>query len=150
MTNSIVFHARKSQEENTPIFTVRFSAEKDFEKGETLFCVVSKPHPGLESYCKKAGNKLTTDRLYCLKNEFKTGHRQIINIMNGEKEIQKFLPHGTTKILNYYAERAKRFFKLENPKMVIRGTKINWQEKDYGALAVKTPVILITQLNALN
>jgi len=143
---SIVFHARKSQEEKTPMFTVRFGAEKDFEGGETLFCVVSKPHPGLEAYCKKTGNQITTDRLTCLGSEFKTGRREVITIPQEEKELREFLPRGTTRTLNFYADRAKKFFKLENPKVVIRGTRLTWEPRKFGAQASKTPVILVTRL----
>jgi hypothetical protein len=144
---SIVFHARKSQDEKTPIFTIRFGAEKSFDNGETLFCVVSKPHPGLEAYCKKTGNQITTDRLSCLGSEFKNGRREVISLPVGEKELRDFLPRGTTKSLSFYADRARRFFKLDNPKVVIRGTRLTWEPKEYGAQASKTPVILVTRLS---
>ncbi len=145
---SIVFHARKSAKDKTPVFTVRFGMEKELGAEGTLLCVISKPHPYLETYCKKTGNSITEARLNCLNQEFAAGTRETI-ITSDLKHIKNFLPRGVTKVLGFYANRARKFFQLEDPKIVIRGTKLLWERKDIGIQAHKTPVILMTKLESL-
>lgn len=147
--NSIVFHARKSKEDKTPLFTVRFAAEQQFgANASTLLCTVSKPHPFLETYSKKTGNKMTQDRMEKLEKEVGT----VPTISTSSKtELAKYLPRGVVKMIPFYADRARRFFKLENPRLVVRGTKVSWiKTDDYRNMAEKRTILVSTQLDSIS
>ena len=139
---SIVFHAKRKVSDIVPKFTVRFAKQEN-----ELYCVVSKPYPDLESYSKKKGNVLTLNRMNCLKEK---DINEVVIVKN-KRELSNFLPNGIASILHFYADRAARYFKLNNPILVIRGTKIAWTNKDsYRSLAVKKSVLVKTSLLAIS
>jgi len=143
--DTIVFHARKSKEDKTPKFTIRFGHEKQLgEESSNLLCGVSKPHPRLEAYSKKTGNELTEKRLIKMAEDLETS--KTVAIKN-KKELARILPNGTASIVHFYADRARRYFQIENPKLIIRGHEIEWVRTDFGARADKKAVIAVTTID---
>ena len=136
---SIVFHAKKYKDSQDPYFTVRFGMEKAFGEDNQMYCVISKPHPYLESYCKKTGYAITDARLSTLVDELESKH---ICPISSIKDLAKFLPHGTANTLSYYVEKAKRYFKVDNPEIIIRGTKVVWTRSEKGSKANKETILL--------
>lgn len=140
--NSIVFHAKKKHEDLVPAFTVRFGT---VDSNETMYCTISKPHPNVESYSRKTGNALTEARLAHLEATLDKGSYLPILVKN-KKELSKYLPNGTASVLHFYADRAKRYFRLENPKLIVRGQNIIWTQTVSGSRADKQTVLVETTL----
>ena len=143
--DTIVFHARKSKEDRTPKFTIRFGHEKQLgEESSDLLCVVSKPHPRLEAYSKRIGNDLTERRLIQLAGKLEGS--KIIQVKN-KHELSKLIPNGTVNLIHFYANRARRYFQIENPRLIIRGYEINWVRTESGSKAEKKAIVAITTID---
>ena len=60
----IVFHAKRSRDNRNPSHTLCFE-----HKDGALLCTYSKPHPGLEPYCKATGTRVVKSRMRYLSEE---------------------------------------------------------------------------------
>lgn len=137
-SDTLVFHARPSKEEKNPSHTLCFHI-----KNNLLLCTYSKPHPGLEAYCKVTGRDLTERRMQTFIKEVESSSIAGL-IDNNLRNLSKYAPSCVRKTLKYYTNCAIRYFKLDkNPTLVLRGQFADWETYMAKGKTSRVPVTAI-------
>jgi ABC-type uncharacterized transport system YnjBCD substrate-binding protein len=95
---TILFHCKAKKGETKPIYTM-LAKHKD----NTLYITVASPNKHFDSYTKKIGRTLVTDRMQ---------NHSVESVTITNNDITKF-PINVKKSFNHYASVALRYFKLD-------------------------------------
>lgn len=143
----INFHAKPSKDAKNPSHTLCFD-----HQGEILLCTYSKPHPGLEAYCKTTGAQLTKLRMQSLQKELTDNDKaSLMNIEGTNHNFSRNVPSCVRKTLKYYANCARKYFKVgENPLLILRGQYADWEAWMDNGRRTRVPVKSIWLSKHLN
>jgi hypothetical protein len=118
MVKEIMYHSREliCKLDNdfavttNPTHTVRF---KKYDEENLLFTFAS-PHLKLDSFCKKYGNKLTSDRMKELENKLNDPDMSIFTTM---MDLKEYFPKKVVRTLHYYTKKAINYYKMNTTKV---------------------------------
>jgi len=141
MAKIITFHARRDKNDPHPTHTLAFAPQSD----NVLLCTFSKPHPGLESYCKVTGNQIVEKRMNILLEEMDTDTTLALTTAAGVPKLtdaKRFAPACVRKTLKYYTNCARKYFKMTdtNPVVIVRGQRPDWENWMENGRTSRVPV----------